>query len=259
MRSRYEMRVLRQALYEEAKAAQPTTVRHLFYRLVARGVVAKTQAAYDGTVVKLYAEMRESGRIPWEWIVDETRWERRPQSFTSMEKAIENCYKTYRRDALAECRDYVAIYCEKNALAGILFSVTEKYDVPLLVTVGYSSIGFLHDHAKKIVEECQGKRIYIYQIGDDDKSGWEIWEQIRTSIPRYPSGFLLKDYPQVHPEERAGMIDKVNAMTRNIHFERLALTKKQVIEYKLPTRPPKIVKGRVIDSSTATEVDAMDT
>ena len=60
-------------------------------------------------------------------------------------------------------------------------------------------------------------------------------------------------------KELTGMIDKVTAMARNIHFERLALTKKQVMEYNLPSRPPKIVKGRVIDSGTATEVDAMDT
>ena len=35
---------------------------------------------------------------------------------------------------------YVEVWCEKDALAGVLMEETEVYDVPLMVAKGYSSI-----------------------------------------------------------------------------------------------------------------------
>ena len=42
---------------------------------------------------------------------------------------------------------YVEVWCEKDALAGVLLEETEPYDVPLMVAKGYSSISFLHSAA----------------------------------------------------------------------------------------------------------------
>ena len=40
--------------------------------------------------------------------------------------------------------DYVEIWCEKDALAGIVWDVTSDYDVPLMVSRGMPSLTFLH-------------------------------------------------------------------------------------------------------------------
>ena len=49
------------------------TVRQVFYQLVVRGVIEKTEAEYQGTVIRLLTEMRLDASIPFDWIVDESR------------------------------------------------------------------------------------------------------------------------------------------------------------------------------------------
>jgi len=61
----------------------PQTVRQVFYALTVRGAIAKLEAQYHGTVVRLLTEMREEGRIPFGSIADNTRWMRKPTTFTS--------------------------------------------------------------------------------------------------------------------------------------------------------------------------------
>jgi hypothetical protein len=39
----------------------------VFYQLVSRSVIEKTEKAYKGTVVRLMAEMRLDGELPWSW------------------------------------------------------------------------------------------------------------------------------------------------------------------------------------------------
>ena len=56
----------------------------------------------------------------------------------------------YRRDLWAAMPVYVEVWCEKDALAGVLLEETELYDVPLMVARGYSSVSFLHSAAKAI-------------------------------------------------------------------------------------------------------------
>jgi len=51
----------------------PMTVRQVFYQLVARGVIEKTEEQYQGTVIRLMTEMRIDGELPFDWVVDESR------------------------------------------------------------------------------------------------------------------------------------------------------------------------------------------
>ena len=48
----------------------PMTVRQVYYQLVTRGVIEKTESEYKSTVVRLLGNMRRKGRIPYEWIAD---------------------------------------------------------------------------------------------------------------------------------------------------------------------------------------------
>jgi hypothetical protein len=55
-------------------------VRGVFYQAVTRGLVAKTEAEYKRTVIRLLGIMRREGELPYGWIADETRWMRKPAS-----------------------------------------------------------------------------------------------------------------------------------------------------------------------------------
>src|SRR5262249_8634504 len=59
----------------------PQTVRQVFYALTVRGVIAKDEIEYKRTVVRLLGEMRGTGKIPFEWIADNTPLMRNPPTF----------------------------------------------------------------------------------------------------------------------------------------------------------------------------------
>src|SRR5262249_29794670 len=163
---------IRQAILDVVKADPPMTVRQVFYQLVARGVIEKSEKEYKKTVVRLMAEMRPAGELPFDLVIDETRQRRITETYDSVTDALEATAKFYRRSALREAADYIEIWCEKDALAGVLWEVTSDYDVPLMISRGSPSLTFLHGTAQEIARaDRHGKQTYIYHFGDHDPSG----------------------------------------------------------------------------------------
>ena len=128
----------RAALLEIVRAAQPATVRQIFYLASVRGIVAKDEGGYSRVQIDL-VDMRRSGQLPYGWIVDHTRWQRRPVTFDSIEEALADTASTYRKALWRDIKSYVEIWLEKDALSGVILPVTKKFDVPLMVARGYAS------------------------------------------------------------------------------------------------------------------------
>jgi hypothetical protein len=210
----------------------PQTARQLFYAATVAGLIAKNEKEYQRTVIRLLVEMRERGEIPFEWIADNTRWQRKPSSFTGIEACLNSTARFYRRDLWAAMPAYVEVWCEKDALAGVLMEETEIYDVPLMVARGYSSLSFLHNAAMAI--KARGKPAYIFHFGDLDPSGVDAARDIEAKLRRYAPG-------------------------AEIHFKRPAVTRAQVEEWNLPTRPTKIKDPRAkkFANTTSVELDAI--
>lgn len=80
-RSRDDMAVVRRAICDVIGEDPPMTVRQVFYQLVSRGVIEKTEAQYQGTVIRLMTEMRLSGELPYRWVVDQSRRVRITRTF----------------------------------------------------------------------------------------------------------------------------------------------------------------------------------
>src|SRR5262245_20720364 len=116
------------------------TVRQVFYQLVVRGAIEKTEEEYQGSVIRLLTEMRIESKVSFDWIVDESRRRRITQTYNNIADAARDTAKFYRRSALRECPDYIEIWVEKEALSGVLWDVTSEYDVPLLVSKGMPSL-----------------------------------------------------------------------------------------------------------------------
>ena len=190
----------------------PQSVRQVFYALTVRGLIQKIESEYQRTVIRLLVDMRESGEIPFGFIADNTRWQRKPSTFVGLDSALDNFSKAYRRDLWEAMPVYVEVWCEKDALAGVIMEETETYDVPLMVARGYASLSFLHSAAEAI--EAKGKPSFIYHLGDLDPSGQDAARDIEAKLRRYAPG-------------------------AEIHFERIAVTRDQVVELSLPTRPTK--------------------
>ena len=112
-RTKAEIAAIRAAIIAVVEADPPMTVRQVFYQLVARGVIGKTEADYHQTVIRLMTDMRLDGELPFEWIVDETRRVRLTRTFDNVADAVEHAARFYRRSALAQSDDYVEIWWKR--------------------------------------------------------------------------------------------------------------------------------------------------
>ncbi len=232
-RTKAEVQAIREQLYKVVEANRPMTVRQVFYALVSRpdALIAKTEGEYKQTVIRLLVQMRRSGDLPYDWISDNTRWMRKPTTHRSAAGALERFAQAYRRNLWAEQPVYVEVWCEKDALAGVLWDVTAEWDVPLMVSRGFASLSFLHSAAEKIAAE--DKPSYLYYFGDHDPSGLAVDRAIEQN---------LRDL----------------APDADIMFERVAVTVEQIEELRLPTRPTKTTDSRAKSFfGRSVEVDAI--
>lgn len=231
-RTKAEMEALREAIYAALEDDHPMTVRQVFYRLTVRSVVPKTENQYKNTVCRLLANMRRDEVVPYGWVADNTRWVRRAQTYDSMEEALRQTARTYRRSLWSEGDVYVEIWLEKEALAGVLVEETDRWDIPLYVTRGYPSLSYLHEAAETINDI--GKPTILYYFGDHDPSGVDISRNVREGIKEF--------------------VDRPELVT----FKRVAVRREQIEAWNLPTRPTKRSDSRSKNfDGRSVEVDAI--
>ena len=269
-RTKAEMELLRCQIFDTAREIQPCTIRQLFYQLVSRGYIDKTEGAYKGTVVRLVGEMRLEGTLPWRWVNDNTRWMRRPSSHGSMADILHSAAATYTRSLWQDADAYVEVWLEKDALSGVFYDVTGELQVPLMVTRGYPSLTFLHDSAQTI--KRQNKPTHIYYFGDYDPSGCDISrnveERIREFVGEHHLAALRRRYVASHGEAETERIFRGNvsaaaladmAKQPQITFTRVAVNQPQIAEMNLPTRPTKKsdTRSKNFEGDESVEVDAI--
>ena len=173
-RTKAEMQVIRDGLFEILREQHPMSVRGVCYQASNRKLIDKTEAQFKGTVTRLLGLMRREKVIPFKWLTDSTRWMHKRPSFDSLTDWLEETSRFYRRSVWANQAVNVEIWCEKEALAGVFMEETDPWDVPLMVAKGYSSMTYLYAAAEHIA--AQGKPANIYHFSYYDPS--------RQNIPR---------------------------------------------------------------------------
>jgi len=206
-----EVETRREALLDIIDDGKPMTVRQVFYQATVRGLVEKAESGY-GKVQNDLTLMRRDGVLPYDWLADNTRWQRKPQTFDSVEQALRETAAFYRKSLWTDADSYVEIWLEKDALSGVILPITSMYDVPLMVARGYASLSFLYNAADYI--NTLTVPTYIYHLGDFDPSGVNAGEKIEETL-------------------------REMAPDAEIYFERLAVTEEQIDAWNLPTRPTK--------------------
>ncbi|WP_333894515.1 hypothetical protein [Mycolicibacterium gadium] len=201
-----------QAIYEIAEMEEPVTVRGLFYRVMSRGLVPKSEQGYS-VIQRRALKMRRAGELPYGWITDGSRLRLKPRTFSNAQAALENTAQMYRRDLWINQGRHVEVWTEKDAIRGVVSPVTARYDVPLMISRGFSSETFLYETAEDINDE--GNPAVIYQLGDHDPSGVAAWDDIRRKLREFVDDDI------------------------DLTFERIAVTPEQITELDLPTRPTK--------------------
>jgi hypothetical protein len=215
-------------LYQQhhASGTLPTSARFLFYELESQGFISKETAERtdgkkgrrpDQNMLDALTNLRESGEIAWEDIVDETR---SLEDYSGESISI----RDWTKDVLEQyCIDPwrgggPVILCESRSLAGVLRPIASTYRAPIASTNGQAN-GFLRNNVAPILAE----RTCLY-FGDWDFSGAHIEQNTRRIL---------------------GAVD----------WERLAITEAQVREFRL-TRIQKYDK-RDKQNHEAVETEAL--
>ncbi len=210
-RTKADMQAIRTAMYDALEEDHPMTVRQVYYRLVSMGDIDKTEAQYQ-TVCRLLVEMRRAGDLPFDWLADATRWQRKPTTHSSLKAMLQRSTRMYRQAIWDDQDVYVEVWLEKDALAGVIVDVTAEWDVPLMVTRGYPSLSYLYSAAEALKK--QDKPCYMYYFGDHDPSGVDIPRKVEADLRQFAPG-------------------------AEIHFARVAVLPWQIEKWELQTRPTK--------------------
>jgi hypothetical protein len=198
-----------------AKLHAPVTVRGLYYQAEVAGLpgIDKTELGY-AKVQRQVLDLRRQGRLPYGCIADGSRWAIRARTWDSVEDALRATARTYRMALWRDSDVAVEVWCEKDALAGVIQPVTLEYDVPLMVTRGFTSETFAHEAVDTY--RGSGRELHVLALYDFDRSGQDAAESLREKVERFGG------------EKRV-----------SVEFWPLALNEDHIREWNLPTRPPK--------------------
>jgi hypothetical protein len=205
---------LRHAIEAVAEEYERFTVRQLFYQLVSRGKVEKTEQAYK-RVCDAAVQMRLDGSLPYSKISDGSRARRKPPTWKGAKEVLEWSAEIYRHDYWTRQPFRVEVWCEKDALSGVIQPVCDEYGVTYVATRGFPSQTLLYESAVQMAEVDRLFRVYYF--GDHDASGRAIDRNLESELKRHGALVVVR---------------------------RVALEPWQIDEYRLPTRPGKTSDSR---------------
>jgi len=233
--TREEMEERAAFLIDYASAHGPVTVRGLYYQAEVAGVpgIDKSEAGYNKVQTQVL-RLRQEGRLPYHAIADATRYMRKPRTFDGWEEALQSTARLYRKNLWADSDVEVEIWIEKSALAGVIYPITAEYDVPLMPTGGFTSETFAYEAVEQM--RGSGRRLMIYALYDFDRSGRDASASLREKLDRFGALYDVE-----------------------IEFAELGLVLEQVVDWQLPTRPPKRLStaDRRWPHAFAAELDAI--
>ena len=223
---------------EYAQQGYQLTLRQLYYQMVARDIIPNSIKWYNklGDVV---THGRMAGYIDWGAIVDRGRTPVMPSQWDNPADILSAAASSYRLDRWQGQPHHVEVWCEKDALSGVIEPVCRRYHVRFLANRGYSSSTAMYDAAKRFEDawDLDRSTVVIY-LGDHDPSGLDMTRDVA---------------------------DRLHTMTHGleIQVQRLALNHDQVLDHQPPPNPTKMSDSRARDyvahyGTESWELDALE-
>ncbi len=213
------------------------TLRQLYYQFVARDLIPNRQTEYKrlGSIIN---DARLAGLIDWDAIEDRTRNLQYYSTWNSPSHRINSAANSFAIDLWEDQTFRPEVWIEKDALAGVIEPVCERYQVPYFACRGYSSQSEQWRAGQRFEDWANmGYSPIVFHLGDHDPSGIDMTRDNQ---------------------------DRLNMFSfDNITVERLALNFDQVKKYKPPPNPAKDTDSRSGDyklkfGNKSWELDALD-
>ena len=202
-------------LHEYEQKQIKVTLRQLYYQLVARSFIPNIDKEYH-KLSGLLTDARYNAIIDWDAIEDRIRIPYRHPQFDNVLDLIQCAKNSYRLDRWQNQNNYVEVFCEKDAISGVLNPITERWHVYLNVNRGYSSATAIYDASKRFLEHDDKTCVLLY-LGDHDPSGLDMIRDIQDRLIEF--GCSIEVIP-------------------------IALTMAQIKQYNPPPNPAKITDSR---------------
>ena len=205
------MAAFREAIYEIVERAHPCSVRQVYYVGIGRlweKDTGKSRRSYSD-VCRNCGVMRETGMLPWGWLVDSTRYVRIATMYDSLEDALARMQESYRRDLWSSQPTRVEVWAESDSTASLIDPVTRPLGVGLFSCRGQAGKEFAYGAARDYLDI--GKPVHVLYVGDWDPSGLSIPRSLEERLNRYANGKV------------------------DITFDRIAVTPEQITDYDLQT------------------------
>jgi hypothetical protein len=153
----------------------PTNARFLYYELVQRGQLSKERTGArrsDQNLHDALIDIREDGRVPWDWIIDETR---SLEDYTGYPTILEGVLANVSRITLDPWRRRAPlILCESRSLGGVVRSTVYELRARIAATNGQCG-GFLRTDVAPMLKPGDD----VGYLGDLNLSGGHIEEDRR--------------------------------------------------------------------------------
>ena len=187
------------------------TLRQLYYQLVSKDIIPNNDREY-AKLSNILKKGRMAGIVDWSAIEDRVRVPKLPYWVRDVQHAIQDTIEQYRVDRMQGQQRNIEIWVEKDALSNVLFRVTSKYHIRLMVNRGYSSSSAMYDAHRRL--RSGGVNLYF---GDHDPSGKDMVRDIR---------------------------ERMEEFGREVDVRPVALTMEQIRRFNPPPNPAKITDPR---------------
>ena len=222
------------AVLEEYREHLPLTLRQVYYRLVSRELVGKTESEY-GRLCEILGRARRGRLLDMSAFRDDGFRQGEAPGWDDADqvvRAVAGTVAGYTRDRQDGQRRRLVLWCEAAGMVPQLERVAHEYSVPVFSSGGFDSITAKHAQARAIADD--ERPTFVLHVGDHDVSGVHLYgsldEDVRAFVQHY-----------------AGTCT----------FARLAVTPEQVERYGLPQAPPKATDRRAFEGLT-TQAEALD-
>jgi hypothetical protein len=189
------------------------TLRQLYYQLVTKNIIRNEERSYKN-LSNLVSDARLAGMIDWDAIEDRIRVPRIPSEWLNIQELVDSALYSYRLPRWETQENYIELWVEKDALAGVLQPLAHQYHVPMMVNRGYSSQSAMYEASKRFLNNSEKIMLAIIYLGDFDPSGEDMVRDIEDRMRIFGCG-------------------------DEFEVRKIALTLSQVKKYNPPPNPAK--------------------
>ena len=158
------------------------TLRQLYYQLVQKNYIPNHDKVYK-KISSIKDDICYAGLMDWSALEDRGRVPKLPYWVTGIPNAIDDTIRQYRLDRQEGQKNFIEVHAEKDAISSILYRITARYHVRLVINKGYISSSAMYNSYNRIKDAIiSGQQAVVLYLGDFDASGLDMIRDIRERI-----------------------------------------------------------------------------